>query len=65
MLTGAFFANLGGFIPSYFLYGWSHYSVNLQIMMFITSIISALLFDGVLVKLITNLFDKALKPKVA
>lgn len=64
VLTGAFFANLGGFIPSYFLFGWSHYSVNLQIAMFITSMISALLFDGVLVKLITNLFDKTLKPRI-
>ena len=62
VLTGAFFANLGGFIPSYFLFGWSHYSVTLHVAMFITSMISALLFDGVLVKLITNLFDKALKP---
>lgn len=65
VLTGAFFANLGGFIPSYFLFGWSHYQVNVQILMFIVSMISSLLFDGVLVKLITNLFDKALKPKVA
>lgn len=64
VLTGAFFANLGGFIPSYFLFGWGHYSVNLQIAMFITSMISALLFDGVLVKLITNLFDKTLKPRI-
>ncbi|GAA0038835.1 ECF transporter S component [Lactobacillus amylovorus] len=63
VLTGAFFANLGGFIPSYFIFGWSHYRPSLQILMFITSMISSLLFDGVLVKLITNLFDKALKPK--
>ena len=62
-MTGAFFANLGGFIPSYFLFGWSHYSAGLQVAMFITSMISALLFDGVLVKLITNLFDKTLAPK--
>ena len=65
VLTGAFFANLGGFIPSYFLFGWNHYAANVQIAMFIMGLASALLFDGVLVKLITNLFDKALKPVVA
>lgn len=64
VLTGAFFANLGGFIPQYFIYGWYKYTVNVQIAMFIAGIISALLFDGVLVKLITNLFNKTLKPKV-
>lgn len=64
VLTGAFFAGLGGYIPSYFLYGWSKYSVQLRVIMFITAIISALVFDGVLVKLITNLFDRALKPKL-
>lgn len=65
VLTGAFFAGLGSYIPTYFLYGWNKYSVQLQIVMFITDIISALVFDGVLVKLITNLFDRALKPKIA
>lgn len=65
VLTGAFFAGLGSYIPTYFLYGWNKYSVQLQIVMFITDIISALVFDGVLVKLITNLFDRALKPKTA
>lgn len=65
VLTGAFFAGLGSYIPTYFLYGWSKYSVQLQVAMFITCLISALVFDGVLVKLITNLFDKALKPKIA
>lgn len=64
VLTGAFFASFGCFIPSYILYGWSKFSMQVQIMMFITNIISALVFDGVLVKLITNLFDNALKPKV-
>ena len=34
VLTGAFFANLGGFIPSYFIFGWSHYRPSLQILMF-------------------------------
>lgn len=65
VLTAAFCANLGGYIPQYFLYGWYKYSVNLQIMMFIAGVISALVFDGVLVKLITNLFDRALKPKLS
>ncbi|CCI85998.1 hypothetical protein FC52_GL000588 [Lactobacillus pasteurii DSM 23907 = CRBIP 24.76] len=64
VLTGAFFANLGGYALQYFIYGWYKYSVNLQIVMFIVGMISALLFDGVLVKLITNLFDRALKPVV-
>ncbi len=64
VLTGAFFAGLGSYIPTYFLYGWSKYSVQLQIAMFITTIISAFGFDGVLVKLITNLFDRSLKPKI-
>ncbi|WEV43259.1 ECF transporter S component [Lactobacillus sp. ESL0684] len=64
VLIGAFFAGLGSFVPTYFLYGWNKYSMTLQITMFITNMISALVFDGVLVKLITNLFDKALKPKI-
>lgn len=62
VLTGAFFANLGGYIPQYFLYGWYKYAANLQIAMFIAGVLSSLLFDGVLVKLITNLFDRLLKP---
>lgn len=64
VLTGAFFANLGGFIPQYFIYGWYKYAINVQIAMFVAGVVSVLLFDGVLVKLITNLFDKTLKPKV-
>jgi len=64
VMIGAFFASLGAFIPTYFLYGWNHYKLSLQIAMFITNVISALVFDGVLVKLITNLFDKALKPRI-
>lgn len=64
VLTGAFFASIGGFVPSYFLYGWYKYSINLQIVMFITGVISSLVFDGVLVKLITNLFERSLKPVI-
>lgn len=62
VLTGAFFASLGAYIPQYFLYGWFKYTVNLQIAMLIAGIISALVFDGILVKLITNLFDRAFLP---
>ncbi|EFG54803.1 hypothetical protein HMPREF0493_1568 [Lactobacillus amylolyticus DSM 11664] len=47
------------------MYGWYKYSFNLQVAMFIAGIVSALLFDGVLVKLITNLFDRILKPELA
>lgn len=64
VLIGAFCASLGAYIPQYFLYGWYKYSINLQIAMFIAGIISALIFDGVLVKLITNLFDEVLKPEI-
>lgn len=64
VLIGAFCASLGAYIPQYFLYGWYKYSINLQIAMFIAGIISGLIFDGVLVKLIINLFDKTLKPEI-
>ncbi|HJA46774.1 MAG TPA: ECF transporter S component [Candidatus Limosilactobacillus excrementigallinarum] len=64
VLLGSFGAHLGGFIPSYFIYGWNHFSVSLQIAMFITGALSSLVFDGVLVKLIMNLLDRALSPEV-
>jgi energy-coupling factor transport system substrate-specific component len=64
VLTGAVFANFGGFIPSYFLYGWFKLNPGLQLAMFIAGLISSLVFDGVLVKLITMMFDKALKPEI-
>lgn len=63
VLTGAVFAGLACFILSYVMYGWSKFSFQLQLVMFITNLISAIIFDGILVKLITNLFDRALKPK--
>lgn len=63
VLTGAVFAGLVCFILSYVMYGWSKFSFQLQLIMFITNLISAIVFDGILVKLITNLFDRALKPK--
>ena len=65
VLTGAVFASFGAYIPQYFIYGWYKYSISLQIAMLIAGVISALVFDGVLVKLITNLFDKVLKPEIA
>ncbi|WEV37405.1 ECF transporter S component [Lactobacillus sp. ESL0677] len=64
VLTGAFFASFGFFIPCYLMYGWYKFAVKVQIVMFFVSIISSVLFDGVLVKLITNLFDRTLRPKV-
>ncbi|RMC24855.1 MULTISPECIES: ECF transporter S component [unclassified Lactobacillus] len=64
VLTGAVFAGLACFISSYIIYGWNKFSFQLQLVMFITNLISSIVFDGVLVKLITNLFDRALKPKV-
>lgn len=63
VLTGAFCASLGAYISQYFLYGWFKYSVSLQLAMLIAGIISGLVFDGVLVKLITKLFDQILRPE--
>ncbi|WEV37404.1 ECF transporter S component [Lactobacillus sp. ESL0677] len=65
VMIGAFFAGLGIFIPSYILYGWGKFNMTVQIVMFITNMISALVFEGVLVKLIANLFDRTLKPRLA
>jgi energy-coupling factor transport system permease protein len=64
VLTGAVFAGLACFMSSYIIYGWNKFSFQLQMVMFITNLISSIVFDGVLVKLITNLFDRALKPKI-
>ncbi|WEV39029.1 ECF transporter S component [Lactobacillus sp. ESL0680] len=64
VLTGSFFASFGFLIPCYLMYGWYKFALKVQIVMFFVSILSSVLFDGVLVKLITNLFDRALKPKV-
>lgn len=63
VLIGSFGAHLAGFIPSYFIYGWNHFSGGLQLAMFITGALSSLLFDGVLVKLIMNLLDRSLSPE--
>lgn len=61
VLTGAFFANVAGFFSTYFLYGYSKYPFGLLIEMFVVSTLSALFFDGVLVKLITKMFDRIMK----
>lgn len=61
VLIGAFFADLVGFFTTYALYGYYKYAVGLQVAMFITSVISSLFFDGVLVKLITMMFDRIVK----
>lgn len=60
LLIGAVGAHLAGFFPSFFLFGWNHYAMNLQIAMFVAGLASAIVFDAVLVKLITKLFDQAL-----
>ena len=61
VLTGAVFASMGTYIPQYFIYGWYKYDASLQIAMLIAGIISCLLFDGVLVKMITKMFDQIMK----
>lgn len=63
VIIGAIFASQGAYWPQYFLYGWNHYSVNLQVLMFISAVISAIIFDGILVKLITKFFDKIFAQK--
>ncbi|WP_396598391.1 hypothetical protein [Lactobacillus delbrueckii] len=45
---------------SYLTYGWSAYKPALLIEMFIACIISSIVFDAVLVKLITQLFDRVM-----
>ena len=65
VITGAIFAGLGCFILSYVLYGWAKFSLVLQITMFITNLISAVVFDGILVKLIINMFERAVTPKIS
>lgn len=65
VLTGAISASLANYLLDYFLEGYYKYTPEVQIGMLIAIIISALLFDGVLVKLITKLFDRVLKPTLA
>ncbi|MDF7683271.1 ECF transporter S component [Lactobacillus sp. ESL0679] len=64
VLIGAACAGVSSFIRRYIIYGLGYYQWQLQIMLLIIDILSALLFDGVLVKLITNLFDRALQPRI-
>lgn len=65
VLTGAICAGLGNYLIDYFCWGYFKYAPQVQIGMLIMVIISALLFDGVLVKLITKLFDRILRPNLA
>ena len=59
VLLGATGAHFTGFFLTYTLYGWYKYNLNLQILMFFTGWVSSLFFDGILVKLICNRFEKA------
>lgn len=62
VLIGAACAGLGNFLIDYVAEGYSKYAPQVQIGMLVMLIISALVFNGVLVKLITKLFDRVLKP---
>lgn len=64
VIIGSIGAHFGGFFSTYYLYGWYKYSWNLQVVMFITGLLSSIIFDGVLVKLITEIFEKSLHPRV-
>ncbi|KRK87784.1 ECF transporter S component [Lentilactobacillus sunkii] len=57
-LLGAIGATVASFVWDYFASGYSHYGLLMLLGLFITRTISALLFDGVMVKLITLRFDK-------
>ncbi|MDO4911973.1 MAG: ECF transporter S component [Lactobacillus sp.] len=61
VLLGATLAHIGGFVSSYFIYGWNNFKIELQLAMFVVGLISSLLFDGVMVKMITTLCDEDLK----
>ena len=60
LIIGAICCHIAAFVMCYFLYGWSAYKPVLMIEMFIAGLISSVVFDAVLVKLITKLFDKAM-----
>lgn len=57
VLLGAIGAAVVSFIWDYFASGYNHFGLLMLLGLFITRIISALLFDGVMVKLITLQFD--------
>ena len=61
LIIGGICCHISAFVLDYFLYGWKSYKASLLISMFIAGIISAIFFDAVLVKLITNLFDRVMK----
>lgn len=56
-LWGAFGASVAAFIYNYFVYGYQQFKPGLLALVLIVNIASALLFDGVMVKLITLRFD--------
>ncbi|MFT8402047.1 MAG: ECF transporter S component [Lentilactobacillus diolivorans] len=58
-LLGAFGANLLAFLYMLFTSGYGNYHAWMIILIFLVSTISSLLFDGVLVKVITLSFDRA------
>ena len=60
LITGAVCCAVAGYVMSYLTYGWSAYKPALLIEMFIACIISSIVFDAVLVKLITKLFDRVM-----
>ncbi|WEV71616.1 ECF transporter S component [Lactobacillus sp. ESL0785] len=64
VLTGAVCAGIGAFVRRYLVYGLNYYSWQLQLSIFLIDLCSAIVFDGILVKLITKLFARGLKPKI-
>ncbi len=58
-LLGAFGANLLAFLYMLFTSGYANYHAWMIISIFLVSTVSSLLFDGVLVKVITLSFDRA------
>ncbi len=60
LIIGAICCHVAAFVMCYFTYGWSAYKPVLLIEMFIAGLISSVVFDAVLVKLITKLFDRVM-----
>lgn len=60
LIIGAICCHVAAFVMCYFTYGWSAYKSALLIEMFIAGLISSVVFDAVLVKLITKLFDRVM-----
>lgn len=64
-LWGAFGASVAAFIYNYLVYGYSQFKPGMLLLLFVVSTASALLFDGVMVKLITLRFDAVFAVKNA